>query len=184
MLLSYPQGIVPVYHPSGDIRQAQLKDGVASGYGTSLFSGTPVKFTTDGTLIATGTGADVMSGIFAGCQFTTAQRRVILPYWPASQTYDAGSMIAFYQPIDTQAIYEGETAATVAATVVGEAINLDDTSQGSIYTGQSTQQLSATTGATPGLFIIVGLAEYPNNAWGDPYVRLRLRIGSPQGPVA
>lgn len=186
MLTAGPQGVYPVYHPSGDVRQAQQKDGVASAYGTALYSGTPIKYTTDGTFIAVGTGADVVQGIFMGCQFTTADgRRIVSPYWPAGQTYVAGSCIVFWQPIDQNAIYEGETNATVAATIIGEAINLANTSQGSASTGQSTQALNATTtGATPGTFTVVGLAEYPNNAWGDPFVRLRVKVGTPQGPVA
>jgi len=185
MLTASPQGVYPVYHPSGDIRQAQLKDGIASTYGTALYTGTPIKMTTDGTFIACGTGAEVIGGVFMGCQFTQADgMRRVQPYWLAGQTYVPGSMILFYQPIDNQGVFEGETAATVAATVVGEGINLQNTSQGSAYTGQSTQALSAVTGATLAMFRIIGLADYPDNNWGDPYVRLRLMVSNPQGQVA
>ena len=180
-----PSGIRPIYHPSGEIRQENLKDGILSGYTSSIYTGTPVKFNTDGTLIVCTTGVDTMAGIFAGCEFTSGGRRFVQSHFPANQTYDVGSMIAKYQPIDGQAVYTGQTAATVAATAVGEAINLQNASQGNIM-GQSTQALSAPTGATLGMFKIIGLLETPDNDWGDPYVWLKLVVPPTaiQAPVA
>lgn len=184
MLTYAPQGVQPVMHPSGDVRLKTLAGGVASAYGTSLFTGTPVKFTTDGTLIAVTAAADVVQGIFMGCQFSALQRRFVLPYWPAAQTYDAGSFSCQIAPMDTVAYFEGVTKATVAATTRGEGINLGDASQGSIFTGLSTQGLGAPTGATTATFTIEDLAPYPDNFWDDPFVKLRLKVQSPQGPVA
>lgn len=179
-----PQGVFPVSHPSGEIRQFTQVDGIASAYATGLWTGTPIKRTTDGTWVACGTGVEVIGAIFMGCEFTdTSGRRLILPNWPAAQTYTAGSMILKYQPIDNQGIYQGQTAATVAASVQGEAINLQNTSQGNIL-GQSTQALGAPTGATNGMFRIIGLAPYPDNNWDDAYVNLYLMVSNPQGPVA
>lgn len=179
-----PTGISAIYHPSGDIRQQTLKDGVLSGYGTAIFTGTPVKFDTNGTLIPCASGVDVIAAIFAGCEFSALGRRFVLPYWPAGQTYDVGSMIAKYEPVDPSGVFVGQTAATIAATAIGEAINLQQASQGNTFLGHSTQQLSAPTGATNGMFKIVGLYETPDNDWGDPYVWLRLMVSNPWVPVA
>lgn len=179
-----PTGLVPVYHPSGTIRIENQVDGVASAYGTALYTGTPVKRTTDGTLVAVGTGADVCIGVFQGCQFTSSGKRFVLPYFPASQTYDAGSMIAYFT-MDPHIIYEGQASATMAATTIGEGINLANTSQGSTYTGFSTQALNATTtGTTAATFQVLNLAPYPNNAWGDAYPIIRVKISTYQGQVA
>lgn len=179
-----PTGLIPVYHPSGTIRIDNQVDGVASGYSPALYTGTPVKRTTDGTLVAVGTGADVCIGVFQGCQFTASTKRFVLPYFPASQTYDAGSMIAYFTS-DPQIVYEGQANATIAATTIGEGINLANTSQGSTYTGFSTQALDAsTTGSTDATFQVLGLAPYPNNAWGDAYPVLRVKISTYQGQVA
>lgn len=179
-----PQGLVPVYHPSGTIRVDNQVDGVASGYTTALYTGTPVKRTTDGTLVAVGTGADTAIGVFQGCQFTASSKRFVLPYFPASQTYDAGSMIAYYTS-DPQIVYEGQANGSVAATAIGEGMNLGDASQGSTYTGFSTQSLAATTtGSTAATFQLLGLAPYPDNAWGDAYTKVRVKISTYQGQVA
>lgn len=179
-----PQGLVPAYHPSGTIRNENQTDGVASAYGTALYTGTPVKRDTDGTLIAVGTGADVCIGVFAGCQYTANNKRFVSGYFPAGQTYDAGSMIAYFT-MDPEIIYEGQADGPVAASQVGEGMNLANTSQGSTYTGFSTQALAATTtGSTDATFQLLGLAPYPNNAWGDAYTRVRVKISTYQGQVA
>jgi hypothetical protein len=180
-----PFGLRCVFHPAGEPRLASLKDGILSGYGTSIFTGTPIKRDTNGTLIPTATGADSTIGIFVGCQFTSAGRRFILPYWPAAQTYDAGSMIAQYEMIDGNAIYEGQADGSVAMTANGEGINLVDASAGSVYTGNSSQALNhTTTGATAATFQIVNVADYPDNDWGDTYTIVRVKISTFQGQVA
>lgn len=179
-----PFGLRPVSHPSGTVRMDQLTDGVLSTYGTSIYTNTPIKRDTNGTLIPCGTGADVCIGVFAGCEYTTSGKRFVVPYWLAGQTYDAGSMIAYYTS-DVNITYEAQADGSIASTKNGESINLANTSQGSTYTGQSTQALTATTtGATAGTFQIIGLAPYDNNTWGDTYTTVRVKISSYQGPVA
>lgn len=178
------QGLVPVYHPAGIIRQVQLVDGIASAYGTSIYTGTPVKYNTDGTLIVCTTGADVCIGVFQGCQYSSGGKRFVTPYWLGAQTYDAGSMLVNFTR-DREIIYEGQADGTVAQTALWEAINLVDASAGSIYTGFSSQRLNhTTTGATPGTFQVVGLALYDDNAWGDAFTKLYVKISSYQGVIA
>lgn len=179
-----PQGLQPISHPSGSLRIDQQIDGVASAYGTSIFSGTPIKRHTDGTLIVTTTGADSTIGSFAGCEFTSSSRRFVLPYWPAAQTYDTGSCIVYFSS-DAGIIYEGQANGAVVATKNGESINLANSSQGSTYTGYSTQALTATTtGASAGTFQVIGLALYDDNAWGDAYTKIRVKISTYQAVVA
>lgn len=183
---SAPFGFRPISHPSGVVRQDNLKNGIASGYGTALYTGTPVKRTTDGTLIATSTGADSAIGVFQGWEGTDASGAYkILPYWPASQTYtDDGKMVVYFTS-DPQITYEVQTNATMAATAVGESANVQQAPTGSAYSGLSAQTLSASTGSSAGTFQILGLSEgYPNNAWGDSYVIVKVKISIYQGPVA
>lgn len=183
---SAPFGLRCVYHPSGEPRIETLVNGIASAYATGLYTGTPVKLTTDGTLVATATGADSFIGIFVGCFFISNNRPFQLPYWPAAQTFDANTyMWAQYEAIDSAAIYEAQADGTIAQTANGEAVNLVTASAGSIYTGQSSQFINhTTTGATPGTFIIQNIAPYPDNAWGDAFTIVRLRAGTYQGPIA
>lgn len=185
-----PFGLRPAVHPSGIIRQDVQNNGIASAYGTALYNGTPVKRTTDGTLVACGTGADVAIGVFQGCEYTDATGRFIIsPFWPAGATYvDDGKMQAYFTS-DPEILYDGQADGPVLASQIGEAINLANTSRGSIYTGQSTQALeNVTTGATPGLATIVGIppGSYFGgevNAPGDAFTIVRVRL-TYQGPVA
>lgn len=181
-----PFGLRCVFHPAGDPRIATLVDGVVSGYGTSIFTGTPVKRDTNGTIIPCATGADSCIGIFAGCEYTqTDGRRIISAYWPASATYVAGSCLAFYQQIDGNAVYEGQADGSIAQTANGEGINLVDASAGSTYTGLSSQALNhTTTGATPATFQIINVSQYPDNGWGDAYTIVQVKISTFQGQVA
>jgi hypothetical protein len=183
---SAPFGLNPVYHPSGTIRQDVLNNGVASTYGTALYTGTPVKRASDGTLVAVGTGADVAIGIFQGCEYTDASGRFIVsPYWPASATYADDGLMQAYFTSDPGIIYEAQANGAVTLTENGASINLADASQGSTYTGRSTQSLDATTtGASAGTFQVVNLAPYTNNSWGDAYTIVQVKISSYQGPVA
>jgi len=183
---SAPFGLRCVYHPSGEPRIETLTNGIASGYATGLYTGTPVKLTTDGTLVATATGADSTIGIFVGCFFISGGRPFQQAYWPAAQTYDANTLMwAQYEALDPNAIYEGQADGAVAQTANGEAINLVTASTGSIYTQQSAQFLNhTTTGAAPGTFIVQNIAPYPDNAWGDAFTIVRVRIGTYQAPIA
>lgn len=173
-----PFGIRPVYHPSGILRQEALNNGIASGYATALYTGSPVKFASNGTLVATATGADSACGVFQGVEYTSSSKFFILPYWPASQTYDNDGLMQVYFTSDPNIIYEGQADGTVAATANFETINLATTT-GSTLTGLSTAALNhTTTGATAGTFQIIGLAPYTDNAWGDAFTTLRVKIST------
>lgn len=183
-----PFGVEPAYHPSGVIRQEVLVNGIASGYNTNLFTNTPVKFTTTGTLVACTTGADVCVGVFKGCQFSSAGRFFVTPYWPANQTYDSDGFMEAYFTQDPNIIYIAQCDGSVAQSALWESINLVDASTGSTFTGYSTQRLNhTTTGATAGTFQVVGLEDtgrYGPNQWGDAFTIVKVKISSYQGVIA
>lgn len=185
-----PFGLRPAVHPSGIIRQDVQNNGIASAYGTALYTGTPVKRTTDGTLIACTTGADTAVGVFQGVEYTDAAGRfVVSPFWPAAATYADDGKMQVYFTSDPQILYDAQADGPVLASQIGEAINLANTSQGSTYTGLSTQALeNVTTGATPGLATIVGIppGSYVGgevNTPGDAFTIVRVRL-TPQPPIA
>lgn len=184
-------GLRPVYHPAGVIRQEQKLSGIASGYATAIYTGTPVKLNTDGTLIPVSTGADVAIGVFQGCEFSSNGKFFVLPYWPASQTYDTPAGNGFLNPMwafytrDPDIVYEAQANGSLSLAAVGQGINLANASQGSTYTGISTQALNATTtGATAATFQVIDLAPYDDNVWGDAFTQVRVKIATYQGQIA
>ena len=189
-ILSQPFGVEPAYHPSGVIRQDVLTNGIASGYATVIWTNSPVKFATDGTLIVVGTGADVAVGVFCGCEFSSAGKFFVSPYWPAAQTYDNDGFMQAYFTSDKDIVYIAQADGAVAQTANWEGINLVDatTAHGSTFTGFSQQRLNhTTTGATAATFQVVGLEEtgkYGPNQWGDAFTILKVKISSYQGQIA
>jgi len=181
-----PFGLRYVYHPSGEPRIETLANGIASGQALPIYTGSAVSIDpATGKLMPTPVAAPCV-GLFCGCFFISGNRPFKLPYWPAGQTFDAGTpMWAEYTPFDSQAILEGQANGPVAQTALGEAINLASaTPTGSVYTGISSQALAATTtGATPGTFIVQNIAGYPDNAWGDAFTIVRVRL-TPALPIA
>lgn len=187
MQTASPLGIRVASHASGDPRFIDIKDGILSGLTSNIFTGTPVKMNTDGTVIpVTTAAADPVFGIFAGCEYTRPDgTRYVGPLFASGTTYVAGSMIAKIVPInDPNAIFIGQTKATIASTARGEGINLGDNTQGSTFTGLSSQGLGAPTGATAATFTILDVVQQPDNDWGDPFVNVYLQIQTRQPAVA
>ena len=183
---SAPFGLRPAFHPTGLDRAQALAGGIASGYGNAILKGQAVQYSPNAGVILpvldTTTNSGLVSGAFAGVEWTdTTGRRRVSNYWPASTTYIAGSCIAYFYN-DQQIVYEIQTDATVAQALIGNEANLSNFTAGSTTTGLSQMTLSASpvgSGST-GQFRIVDIAPYADNAWGDPYVIVRVQVSNPQ----
>lgn len=183
---SAPFGFRPVYHPSGIIRQETLPNGIASAYATAIYTHTPVKFNTDGTIgVCTSATTESLIGVFQGCEFSSSGKFFVLPYWPAAQTYDNDGTMQAYYTSDPNIIYEVQSAGAVPAADVGESVGIQQSSTGSTFTGYSTQTCTTGQGASSGEpFQIVNIAPYVGNTAGDAFTIVRVKINSYQGSVA
>jgi hypothetical protein len=183
---SAPFGLRPAFHPSGLDRAQALAGGITSGYGTAILKGQAVQYSPNAGVILpvldTTTNSGLVSGAFAGVEWTdTTGRRRVSNNWPASTAYIAGSCIAYFYN-DQQIVYEIQTDGTMAQTAIGNEANLSNFAAGSTTTGLSQATLSASlvgSGST-GQFRIVDIAPYADNAWGDPYVIVRVQVSNPQ----
>lgn len=161
-------------------RQRALVDGIASGYTGNLFSYTPVKLSASGTIQAAA-AADAFVGTFLGCEYTTSDgQRVQAANFVSGTTYVTGSMIAYYTDNPTE-VYEIQSDGSVAQTAIGAQANISNATSGSTTIGfsQCTINATVTTGATAQLRII-GIAPYPDNAWGDTYTVVQVQIATHQ----
>ena len=66
-----PFGLRPAFHPSGLDRAQALAGGIASGYGSAILKGQPVKYVTGGTIQPAAAG-DAFAGAFAGVEIGRA----------------------------------------------------------------------------------------------------------------
>lgn len=175
-----PFGFKPIYHPSGVIRPRALVGGIVSGYGTAIFVGQPVKLATTGVLQAA-SADEAIVGVFAGCEYIPTGQRPAGGYWPASATYETGSMIAYYYD-DPELIYAVQCDGSLAQTAIGDCANSSNTGNGSTTTGLSSATLSASlVGAgNAATWRVMNLYQVQDNAWGDTYTIVEARIAEHQ----
>jgi hypothetical protein len=181
-----PFGLRPSFFPTGLERAQAITNGITSGYSSNILKGQPVVYGTTangGTLgtiiIAANTGA--VTGAFAGVEWTdTTGRRRVSNYWPASTS---GTNIVAYFYNDLNIVYEIQTDATIAQTSIGNEYNFSNIAAGSTTTGLSQCTLGVSTAVgngSQGQMRIVDIAAYPDNAWGDAYVIVRVQLASTQ----
>jgi hypothetical protein len=182
--VSAPFGLRPSFHNSGQIRPKAYT--ITSTYGTSIFSGDPVKLTdngviqlgsSDGTRSGTTDGIALL-GIFAGCQYLDATGKpTISPFWPSGTT---GTEIVAWVYDDPETLfdvqYDNPSAGTTVQTAVGEECDWTVASPGgSTSTGLSNTKLSVIQ-ATSGQFQITGFAYGVNDSLTDAFVVATVRI--------
>ncbi len=178
-----PFGLAPAYHPSGVVRPD--KGSIASAYGANIYNGSPVAYVTGGGLALAAAGATKTAGVFQGVEYNTptaAGRRIVSNYWP---TGTVATDIVAYLTTDADIVYRVQCDATTAYTAIGRAYNwtTNATGNGDTATGQSTVALGVSTmkaAGTAGDMIVIGLDETEDNAWGDTYPVVLVKLGKPQ----
>lgn len=185
-----PFGLRPAFHPSGLDRAQALANGIQAvstsginnvGYGTNILKGQPVKYNASGWLNVAAAG-DAFVGAFAGVEWTDGTgRRRVSNYWPASETFQTGSVVAYFYN-DPNIVYEIQSDATVAQTALNAQFDFSNAAAGSTTTGLSQATLGASTITTTGVaqMRVVDIAPYPDNAWGDTYVIVRVTVSNHQ----
>lgn len=172
-----PFGLRPAFHPSGLDRAQALANGITSGYASNILKGQPVQYSAGAGVIIIATVGAIWSGAFAGVEWTdTTGRRRVSNYWPANTAYQTGSCVAYFYN-DQNIVYEIQSDATIAQTSIGNEYNFSNIAAGSTTTGLSQCTLGVSTAVgngNPGDMRVVDIAPYPDNAWGDSYVIVRV----------
>jgi len=187
---SAPFGLRPAFHPSGLDRAAALANGiqavstsgnVSAGYASNILKGQPVKMNTAGYIEVASTG-DAFLGAFAGVEWTDATgRRRVSNYWPANESFQVGSVIAyFYQ--DANIVYEIQAAGSLTQAAIGDEFDITNETAGSTTTGLSQATLGTTAAGSGNAkqMRVIDIAPYPDNAWGDAYTIVRAVISESQ----
>jgi hypothetical protein len=114
---------------------------IASGASGNIFSGDAVKMTNTGTILVAAAGDEIL-GVFRGCSFTNSDGETVFSsHFPDGTVQCAGSL---------------------AQTDVGLNADISYTS-GSVKTGMSALEVSATTAATSAQLRIMGFSGDPSN---------------------
>jgi hypothetical protein len=141
---------------------------IASAYGTALYKGDAV-ILSSGTLAIAAQDSATLVGIFAGCQFRTADGETkFQPYWPASQvtlnSEDAQAWV-YDDPMISYKVQCDTGTAYVDATHKATSVDIELDHAGSTVTGLSGMELDLADTGT-GQFKIIGLIDEPDNAAG------------------
>lgn len=172
---SAPFGLRPVSHPSGVVRTTQYT--IDPAYTTAIYAGSAVKIHTDGTIRAAAAG-DALLGAFMGCEYTNVNgNRKVSNWW----TGEANAKdIICYVSDDPSIVYEIQADGAVAQTKVGESADITNATAGSTITGNSATTISATTAASQATLQVIGIPAYTDNAAGDSYTVVRVKIAEHQ----
>lgn len=188
-----PFGLKPVYHPSGLVRSLNY----TGAYDTAdtFYSGTPVSLTNAGSASTlnvaanTASSTDRLLGVFAGVEYTDASGRRTVSKWfgPALGT---ATDITFWIHQDPDIVYEMQANGSVANTAVGQQYNFTAVTSGQIIgnggLGTSTAAMS-TVNVAPGAqgqVEVVGLGREIDNAWGDTYTIVQVKLANPDFAAA
>ena len=162
-----------------------------AGYNTNIFNGSIVAINTSGYInIVTTNGDDSTPfpagtiGVFVGCSFVNAQGQTIYSqYYPANTASVNGSAITAYVIDDDRAVFQVQSAGTVAQAALGANVYLNavqSTSTGSTTTGNSNTAVVAGSSAatTSGYaFRVVGFANVPGfSTVGDAYTDILVKF--------
>ena len=183
---SAPYGFRPSFHNSGQMRPKAYV--ISSAYAVSIFSGDPVKLTSDG-VVQLGTSDGTRSGttdgitllgIFGGVEYLDATGKpTISPFWPGGTT---GTNITAWIYDDPEALFDvqyanpGTAGTDSVQTAVGAQCDFRVASPGgSTSTGISSTYLTATQ-STSGQFQITGFAYLVTDSLTDAYVNVTVRL--------
>jgi len=162
-----------------------------AGYNTNIYNGSIVTINTNGYLNIVTTNGDNSTpfpagtiGVFVGCTYTNAQGQIIYSqYYPANTASVQGSAITAYVIDDDRAVFQVQSAGTVAQAALGANVYLNavqSTSTGSTTTGNSNTAVVAGSSAatTSGYaFRVVGFANVPGfSTVGDAYTDILVKF--------
>lgn len=173
---SAPFGMRPSFHPSGLDRATAYYGGIESGYATQILKGQPVKIDSATGFIVVAAAGDSILGIFDGVEFTDALgARRYSNKWAAAQI---GTNNVAYVWSDPVTIFDIQANGTLAKSAIGDMADFASITDGSATTGLSACMISTTlVGAGNSANLqIVNLTPAVDNAWGDAYVVVQVRI--------
>jgi hypothetical protein len=174
-----PFGLKPAYHGSGGtVRPTSYS--ITSGYSTSILANGPVKIvpssTGNGTIAAAAAG-DRSIGTFMGVRWTDSDGRTNFSNkWTASVT---GTNIECWVTEDPNIFYEIQANASLTTGDIGGQYDWSAES-GNTTVGNSNISLNVASTATTAGLQVMGLRPGPDNAWGDAYPVVIVRINEHQ----
>jgi len=172
-----PFGLRPAFHPSGYVRNTAGT--ITTGYAVNIFQHSPVQIIADGSIAMAAAAARAI-GVFLGVEWTDSDgRRRVSNKWTTGTV--ATAIVAYYTT-DPAIVYEIQSNASLVQADTGSQYDwtTNNTSSGNTTTGLSNVALDVASVAANNGLQVLGLAPDMDNAWGDTYVNVFVRISEHQ----
>ena len=172
---SAPFGLRPAFNNSGLVRPSAYT--ILTGYAANILQNQPIKIHTDGTIEAAAIN-DRFIGTFQGVEWTDSDgRRRVSNKWTTGTT---GTDIVTYTTEDPNITYEIQANASAVVGDIGKQCPYTVITAGSTVTGLSAIMLDLSGTTTNSGLQITNISPAPDNAWGDAYTILQVRISQHQ----
>jgi hypothetical protein len=179
---SNPFGFKPVYHASGLDRATPFTGTISTT--NALYQYAPCRINgTSGNLEAGDTSSNIY-GVVDGFEFTDAQGRRTVSKWFGSALGTVTDSVAWVWT-DPNTIYEVQGDGSLNASSVGQQGDTVNPTSGVTIgnggLGQSTAGLDASSVSnTAAQWTVVGLGREEDNAWGDSYTIVQVKLSQGQ----
>ena len=174
-----PFGLRPIANLVGSLPSPRFFQ-LTSGYGTNLYTGTPVKLNTNGTIVISGAAEDFL-GCFDSVEYQPDINGAVIKdnKWIAGTV---GVNIKVFVHCDPSTMFEIQSTGSIPLTGVGDGADFTNITAGSIVTGTSGATLNPTlVGAgNPAQFRILGAGQAIGNNFGDSFTVVTGLIGRSQ----
>lgn len=181
-LTATPFGLRVATHVNSDARPVALDGGIASGYASAIYFGSPVTLSTNGTLVVATTTSPIC-GMFAGVRYqpNTTDMFTVQQNWVASTTFVTGTCTAYiFGYDDPLLVYEIQSNGSIAQTGMGDQANFVNPSSGTGQFSLTTINSSLVGATNTGQLRILDIVDRPDNAWGDSFTRVYVQIAQHQ----
>lgn len=172
-------GLRPAYHPSGSCRAVAHR--IASGYATAIYENDPVKLISTG-YVNLGATTGALTGSFSGVEYTLAGGRPQYSnFWPAGTVTLGAADAKAWITTDPNIVYEIQSNGTVAIANISEQANVSSaigTTVGNAGFSLATLDIATLSTGAPAQLRILDVAPYPDNAFGDAFVIVRVQIAT------
>lgn len=185
---AYPFGMIPVENlAAGYNTQGFETFNILDGYTTAIYGGDVVKMASTG-LIEKDTGTTTLTpyGVSIGVSYVDPSLGYWnnQMYWPASTTtgITTGSLRPSIKVADNpDAVFMIQAAGPITQDALGANADIIQTAGTSLF-GRSRNALATTTPDTTSTrpLRIVGLADLPDNAWGDAFTIVLVKFNNHQ----
>ena len=176
-------GLRPIRHLSGRVYAQAFPDGLASGYATDLYKGTPVMLDTNGHIVIATNGSDFL-GAFAGVEYDdTNGVRQYANRWTANTT---ATNIVVYVYADPDIVYSVQADGSLAQSAVGDQADFSVAAGSTLTDGDNTVQVSKTAigalkgAGVQGMVRVLDATLDPANAWGDAFTEVEVQVARHQ----